>query len=96
MNLAIKIPEIFAAMANQRTGKRRPRFFGNFNGTGNEKLVVCYHAENVQRPTLNVQLLVNVPSISQEMLLECDTSRSFIVALRGRVDETNQRDLLPK
>jgi hypothetical protein len=57
---------------------------------------VCYHAENVQRPTPNVQLLVNVPSISQEMLLECDTSRSFIVALLGRVDETNQRDLLPK
>src|SRR5215468_612819 len=45
MNLAVKIPEIFAAMANQRARKRRPGFFGDFNGTGNEKLVVRMHEQ---------------------------------------------------
>src|SRR5262245_3560468 len=43
MNLAVKISEIFATMANQRPAKRCPRFFGNFNGAGNEKLVVRMH-----------------------------------------------------
>src|SRR5580765_9088429 len=45
MNLAVKIPKIFAAMPNQRTRKRRPGFFGNFNWTGNEKLVVRAHGK---------------------------------------------------
>src|SRR5215831_14484131 len=45
MNLAVKISEIFAAMSNQRTRKRRPGFFGNFDGTGNEKLVVRMHEQ---------------------------------------------------
>src|SRR5215475_11604201 len=40
MNVAVKIPEIFAPMANQRTRKCCPGFFRNFNRTGNEKLVV--------------------------------------------------------
>src|SRR6516165_8293179 len=45
MNLAVKISEIVASMSNQRTRKRCPRFFGNFNGTGNEKLVVRMHEQ---------------------------------------------------
>lgn len=50
MNGAIKILEIFAAMANQRTRKRRPGLFGYFYGSGNEKLVVRSHAatSNIQ------------------------------------------------
>src|SRR5262249_36493012 len=44
MNVAVKIPEIFAAMANQRTRKRRPGFFRNFNGPRDEKLIVRMHA----------------------------------------------------
>src|SRR5207249_7111744 len=44
MNLAVKIFEVFAAMANQRTRKRGPGCFGNFNWTWNEKLVVRMHA----------------------------------------------------
>jgi len=96
MNIAVKIPEIFAAMSNQRSAKRCPRFFGNFNRTGNEKFVVRYHAEksNAQRSTSNYKSCV--PSISHEVLLECDAPSNFIVALLGSVDETNQRDLLPK
>jgi hypothetical protein len=54
MNLAIKIPEIFAAMANLRTRKRRPGFFGNFNGAGNEKLVVRMHEPNIRHPTSDI------------------------------------------
>ena len=49
MNLAVKIPKIFAAVSNQRTRKCLPGFFGNFNWTGNEKLVVRMHNGNVQR-----------------------------------------------
>jgi hypothetical protein len=55
MNRTIKILEIFAAVSNQWTRKRLPGFFGNFNWTGNEELVVRDHAQNVQRPTPNVQ-----------------------------------------
>jgi hypothetical protein len=32
-------------MSDQRTRKGRPGFFGNFNGTGNEKLVVRMHEQ---------------------------------------------------
>ena len=46
MNLAVKISKIFAAMANQRTRKCLPGFLGNFNRTGNEKLVVRMHVKN--------------------------------------------------
>jgi YVTN family beta-propeller protein len=57
MNRAVKIPKIFAAMSNQWTRKRLPGFFGNFNRTGNKKLVVPSHAEtsNVRRSTSNAQ-----------------------------------------
>src|SRR5215472_4883768 len=57
MNLAVKISEIFAAMSNQRTRKRRPGFFGNFNGTGNEKLVVRMHGSNVRRLSCTSKLV---------------------------------------
>ena len=43
MNGAVKVLKIFAAMANQRTRKRRPSFFGYFYRSGNEKLVVRMH-----------------------------------------------------
>jgi hypothetical protein len=57
MNMLVKIPEVFAAMSNQWTRERRPGSFGNFNRTGNKKLVVASHAEksNVQRSTSNAQ-----------------------------------------
>src|SRR6266446_5920994 len=59
MNLAVKILEIFAAMSNQRTRKRRPGFFGNFNWTGNEKLVVRMHDQtsDIRHPTSTVKVL---------------------------------------
>src|SRR5919108_1391830 len=44
MDGAIKVLKVLTAMANQRTRKRRPCFFGNFNRPGNEKLVVRMHA----------------------------------------------------
>jgi len=68
MNGAVKVLEIFAAMANQRTRKRRPGFFGYFYWSGNEKLVVRMHEAtfNIQpasakprrgrHPTSNVKL----------------------------------------
>ena len=43
MNPAVEILKVFAAVSNQRTRKRCPRFFGNFNGTGNEKFVMRMH-----------------------------------------------------
>ena len=52
MNLAVKIFESFAAMADHRTGKGGQRFFRNFDRAGNEKLVVWNHGANVQRSTL--------------------------------------------
>src|SRR4029077_10314330 len=52
VNLAVKIPKIFAAMSNQWTRKCLPGFFGNFNWTGNEKLVVRMHGK---RSTVNAQ-----------------------------------------
>src|SRR5918996_1640299 len=74
MNLAVKIPEIFAAMSNQRTRKRRPGFFGNFNWTGNEKLVVRYH--KAKRPTLNAQRpMLNFRSLLASRSVEMYASR---------------------
>ena len=55
MNLAVKIPKIFAAMSYQRTRKCLPGFFRNFNWTGNEKLVVRMHEPNIRHPTSNIQ-----------------------------------------
>src|SRR5215813_347021 len=48
MNRVVKIPKIFAAMSNQWTRKRLPGFFGDFNWTGNEKLVVRMHELNIR------------------------------------------------
>ena len=55
MNIAVEIFERFAAMANHRTREGGESFFRNFDGAGNEKLVVWDHEANVQRSTLNVQ-----------------------------------------
>ena len=45
MNCAVKILKIFTAMPNQRAGKRRPGFFGNFDGARDKKLIVRMHDE---------------------------------------------------
>jgi hypothetical protein len=53
-------------MTNQGTRKCRPGFFGNFNRTGNEKLVVRMHdpTSNIRHPTSNVKVLR--PSCTQQ------------------------------
>src|SRR5678816_2198584 len=54
MNRAVKLTERLAAMPDHGAGEGRPGFCRNFDGTGNEELVVG-HWENVQRRTPNVQ-----------------------------------------
>ena len=43
MNGAVKALKIVAAMANQRSRKRRPGLFGYFYRSGTEELVVRMH-----------------------------------------------------
>jgi hypothetical protein len=43
VNVAVEIPEIFAAMADHRARKRGHRFLGNLDRTGDEKLVMRLH-----------------------------------------------------
>ena len=78
MNISVKIPEVFAAMSNQWTRERRPGSFGNFNRTGNKKLVVPSHAEksNVQRSTSNAQFARS----SQHDLVGDMRFRRFVVS----------------
>jgi hypothetical protein len=49
MNLAIKIPERFAAMSNHRPGKRGQRLFGNLDRARSEKFVVRDHVPILER-----------------------------------------------
>src|SRR5437870_2290199 len=58
MDLAVKIFEGFAAMTDHGARESGHGFFGDFDWTGNEKLVVRDHrrkrpTSNAQRPTLN-------------------------------------------
>ena len=56
MNGAIELAEGFAAVADHRPRESRPRFWGNFDRTGDEELVVRRHqGGNVQRSIFNVQ-----------------------------------------
>ncbi len=55
MDFAVKIFEVVAAVADHRLRECGQRFFRNFNGAGNEELVVRNHEANVQHSTFNVQ-----------------------------------------
>ena len=51
MSIAVEVFESVAAVADHRTREGGERFFRNFDGAGNEELVVWDHEANVQRST---------------------------------------------
>ena len=70
MNGAVKILKIFAAMSDHGTREGGHGFGGNLDRAGNEELVVWDHGvekrptSNVQRPTLNSEMLTGACTLS--------------------------------
>src|SRR3954452_8748084 len=92
MNLAVKIPKIFATMSNQRTRKCLPGAFGNFNWTGNKKLVVRMHEQtsDIRHATSNLKVLR--PGLHLGALRRTRHAYAPLVCFLGPLDCSRRRD----